>query len=54
LAVKLGSIAVHAEEYFSPDGRELDKQIVLGLLKDPEVSNWIFNMGALLPLKRTK
>lgn len=50
--VKLGSIVVHADELFSPDGRDIDKQMVESLLRDPEVVDWIREMGALLPLKR--
>ena len=52
LLVKLGSIIVHADELLSPDGRNLDKRIIQGLLADPEVKEWIASMGPLLPVKR--
>ena len=54
LLVKLGSLAVHADEYFSPGGHPYDKQAVEGLLKDPEVAAWIEQMdkAAFLPKKR--
>lgn len=52
LLVKLGSIAVHADELFSTDGRNVDKDAMLPLLADPEVQEWIKSMGPLLPLKR--
>jgi hypothetical protein len=54
VAVKLGSIAVHADELISQDGRELDRQVLRQLLDDPEVSSWIKSMGCLLPVKRCK
>ena len=54
LAVKLGSIVVHADELTGPDGRELDRQIIRQALEDDEVSRWIKEMGCLLPLKRLK
>ena len=52
LLVKLGSIAVHADELISADGRQLDKGVIEGLLQDPEVKKWIASMGPLLPVKR--
>ena len=52
LLIKLGSIIVHADETLSPDGRNVDKDITLRLIADPEVQKWIKEMGALLPLKR--
>ena len=52
LLVKLGSIVVHTDELLGPDGRNLDKQIVQGLIADPEVQKWIKAMGPLLPAKR--
>jgi hypothetical protein len=52
LLVKLGSIAVHADELISFDGRQLDKDVIKDLLADPEVRQWIASMGALLPVKR--
>lgn len=54
LLLKLASIAVHAEELLSPDGREADRQAILGLLADPEVRKFLDDKinAALLPLKR--
>lgn len=54
LLVKLGSIAVHAEEFHSPDGHVYDKVAMEQLLADPEVRDWIARMDALafLPKKR--
>jgi hypothetical protein len=54
LLVKLGSIIVHTDEAFSPDGREVDRDVCLHLIHDPEVQEWITDMGALLPVKRIK
>lgn len=52
LLIKLGAIAVHADELISVDGREVDKLVLQGLLDDPEVREWIRSMGPLLPVKR--
>ena len=54
LAVKLGSIVVHADELTGPDGRELDCQVIRQALEDTEVVAWIKDMGCLLPVKRIK
>jgi hypothetical protein len=54
LAVKLGSIVVHADELTSPDGRELDRTVIRNALEDQEVIEWIRDMGCLLPVKRIK
>ena len=49
----LGSIVIHCEEFFSPDGHEFDKQAILGLLKHPDVREWIASINpVLLPMKR--
>lgn len=55
LLVKLGSLAVHAEELLEPGGHELDAASIRGLLADPEVAAWLGEMRelALLPLKRS-
>ena len=55
LLVKLGSIAVHTEEYLSPNGHDADQVAITSLLTDPEVANWLKAMHklSLLPLKRT-
>ncbi len=59
LMVKLGSIAVHAEEFLSqtPEairGHEHDKIAIQQLLGDPEVKTWMENMSkiGMLPVKR--
>lgn len=54
LLVKLGSIAVHAEEMMSPSGHAVDRFALDALLGDPEVANWLAAMDsmALLPVKR--
>lgn len=54
LLVKLGSIAVHAEELLSSNGHEFDKAALDTLVSDPEVTAWLKAMGAkaYLPLKR--
>jgi hypothetical protein len=52
LLVKLGSIAVHADEFTSPDG--FDLTAMRGLLNDPEVIEWLAKMtaAAFVPVKR--
>jgi hypothetical protein len=54
LLIKLGSIAVHADEMLSPKGHEYDKIALKGLLNDPEVIEWLSKMDkmAFLPKKR--
>jgi hypothetical protein len=54
LLIKLGSIAVHADEYISPSGHSFDKVALEQLLKDPEVTVWLKEMDAFafLPKKR--
>ena len=54
LLVKLGSIAVHAEELVSSNGHEFDRDALATLLADPEVQAWrkAADELALLPLKR--
>jgi len=52
LLAKLGSIAVHAEEFLSPKGHEFDVAALNNLLRDPEVVEWMSAMGPLLPRKR--
>lgn len=55
LLVKLGSIAVHAEEAGEPGGHEFDRTAMLALLADPEVVAWRKQMASagFLPLKRS-
>jgi hypothetical protein len=52
LLVKLGSIAVHAEEFFGDGGYHVDAIAIKNLIADREVQQWIKSMGPLLPLKR--
>lgn len=54
LLVKLGSIAVHADEFTSSDGHEFDLHTMKQLLTDPDVVAWIGagTKAAMLPLKR--
>jgi hypothetical protein len=52
LLVKLGSIAVHAEEMLSPEGHVFDTVAINKLIDDPEVKTWIKDMKAFLPVKR--
>jgi hypothetical protein len=55
LLCKLGSVAVHAEEYlFSGNGHEFDKTALQQLLADPEVRDWLKEMDAraYLPKQR--
>lgn len=41
LWMKLGCIAVHAEELLSPDGHEFDREALRGLLQDAEVRRFL-------------
>jgi len=52
ILIKLGSIAVHVEELFSPGGHPVDKAAIETLLTDQELQEWIKEMGVFLPLKR--
>lgn len=54
LLIKLGSIAVHTEEFFSPQGHFADKAAITTLLEDAEVAEWREAMDkmAFLPVKR--
>jgi hypothetical protein len=54
LLIKLGSIAVHAEEFMSSGGHEFDAVAIQGLLDDPEYREWVEEMNkmAFLPVKR--
>jgi hypothetical protein len=55
LRIKLASIAVHADELCSLNGKSEDAQAIRSLLQDPEVSAYMTALGkmALLPLKRS-
>lgn len=52
--IKLGSIAVHAEELLSPLGHHFDLSTLQALLEDEEIKEWLAGMNklALLPVKR--
>lgn len=52
LLCKLGSIAVHADEFFGPGGYGVDAVALQALLRDHEVQRWIRSMGLMLPKKR--
>lgn len=54
LLAKLGSIAVHAEEFLSPTSHAFDKHALESLLNDVEVKAWLAAMDklAMLPKKR--
>ena len=52
LLCKLGSIVVHADEALSVGGSPYDIEAIKPLLTDPEVKQWIADMGVLLPQKR--
>lgn len=53
--VKLGSIAVHADEMLSPGGHDFDRVALQGLLADPEILEWLKGMDrmAMIPKKRS-
>lgn len=55
LLVKLGSIAVHADEYTTSRGHPFDAEAIRSLVTDPEVVAWVKGMNdlALLPKKRS-
>jgi hypothetical protein len=52
--VKLASLAVHVEEYFSTGCHQFDKTAIDQLLADPEIRDWIAKMTekGMLPVKR--
>jgi hypothetical protein len=52
LLCKLGSIAVQIDEALSDDNHQYDWTVIHMLLDDPEVKQWITDMGPLLPKKR--
>jgi hypothetical protein len=55
LLCKLGSAVVHADELLSPSGHDFDRHALHSALNDPEVKEWLAQMGkmAMVPLKRT-
>lgn len=56
LLAKLGSIAVHADEFISPAGHPFDRDVLAALLSDGEVKEFLAALDkmALLPKKRGK
>ena len=54
LLVKLGSIAVHADELLSLTGHPFDRHALQALFDDQEVKAWLAQMSkmAMLPVKR--
>jgi len=54
ILIKLGSIAVHAEEMLSETGHHFDVEVLKALLNDSDVKTWLAEMDklALLPKKR--
>jgi hypothetical protein len=52
LLCKLGSIIVHADEAMSDSGHQFDILAAKSTLNDPEVQQWIKDMGVYLPKKR--
>lgn len=54
ILIKLGSIAVHAEEMLSGKGHHFDVEVLKALLNDSDVKTWLAEMDklALLPQKR--
>lgn len=55
LTVKLASIVVHIEEYFSLNGHINDRDAIMSGLQDPEVRTFLDNPkhAVFLPKKRT-
>lgn len=55
LLCKLGSLAVHADEYLAPLAHGFDRDAIKSLLADPEVAAFLHGLDSmsLLPLKRS-
>lgn len=52
-AARVAAIVVHAQEYLSPTGHEMDAVALRALVASPEVHAWLAQFEpALLPLKR--
>jgi hypothetical protein len=56
LLCKLGSLAVHVDEFLSTDSHQFDLTAIKQILVDDELTAWIDSMNklALLPVKRKK
>jgi hypothetical protein len=54
LLVKLGSLAVHADEFLSVQGHSFDRDALKALLADREVLAWMAAMDSagFLPVRR--
>jgi hypothetical protein len=52
LLVKLGSIAVHADELAGPNRHQFDVHALQTLLEDQEINQWVKAMGVFMPVKR--
>ena len=54
ILMKLGSIAVHADEIVMEQPLEIDRMVVKNLLEDKELQEWMKDMNeqGLLPVKR--
>ena len=54
LLTKLGSVVVHIEEFFSTEGKPVDKAAIESLIDDNEIQSWLEEMDklSLLPKKR--
>jgi hypothetical protein len=52
--VLLGSALIHAEEYMSENGHDVDKIAFDDVMNNPKVKAWVEQMNglAMLPLKR--
>ena len=53
LLAKIGSLLVHLEEGLSDNGHSFDLMALSSGMKDPDVREWIREMGPLVPKKRT-
>ena len=55
LMIKIGSLAIHADEIVETHGANLDFDgpAVKSIIEDPEVKEWIASMGVMLPRKRS-
>lgn len=54
LLVKLGSLAVHVDEYFGGKGHSFDEEAMETIIWDREVRAWLAAMDAVgfLPIRR--
>ena len=54
LLCKLASVAVHADEFMSPFGHEMDRVAFNSAINDPEVKEWLDGMTALAMAPRKR